>query len=426
MDKSTSDPAELNDRGLDLWLANEKDEAYRVLEWAREITPPNPLPALNLFYLNKGKEIGLGKGPSLYLDQTGDNPVKVSVICHVSPDSGEISTALQSCLDQSFHDFEVLVINDGTEAGFAAQVAKLGSEKLRHVRIPHSNISKTMNIALSLSTGQYIAFIEPDAIYQPDHLETLVKIMDQADDECMVVYSDVQYVQVSDGETAPVKVEKVAGAPAFDFSLEVYLRQDCIPQISMLIKREAFVKAGGFNEGLAAGESREPEARLRSSGKTSGQTGQLPLKKPLCPTSSWDMGIRLAMLGDFKRVAKPTAQLNINAEGTNKAQRDTFLDNTMLAYYGGGLLYSRAIESKGGSYDRFIKALGWLLDKNSKVIGLIPFRDIISSSKYYEIFYGLAERVKKDGDPETARDLVQAALRCAPMEPKLWMKRIIS
>lgn len=87
---------------------------------------------------------------------------------------------LEECLDslaaQSFTDFEVLCINDGSTDGSRAIIQSYmdADERFRVIDKPNSGYGASMNMGLANAIGEYIAILESDDFFEPNALELLV------------------------------------------------------------------------------------------------------------------------------------------------------------------------------------------------------------------------------------------------------------
>ena len=82
-----------------------------------------------------------------------------------------IGETIRSVLGQSETDFEYLVVDDGSEDDTAAVVSGFSDARLRYLRLPHTGrLSSLRNTALHQSQGAFIAWIDSDDLWEPDHL----------------------------------------------------------------------------------------------------------------------------------------------------------------------------------------------------------------------------------------------------------------
>ena len=101
----------------------------------------------------------------------GYNP-KVSVIMPVYNGEKYLRAAIDSILGQTFTDFELLVINDGSED---KTVSIVESYQDKRIRLIHNEgnlrIVATLNIGLDLARGEYVARMDCDDISMPTRFE---------------------------------------------------------------------------------------------------------------------------------------------------------------------------------------------------------------------------------------------------------------
>lgn len=97
--------------------------------------------------------------------------VSIVVATHNRPMS--LPVALKSILDQSFQDFEVVVINNGGDNTAQEIVSSLNSTKIRYLYEPRPGQYVATNTAIRETRGEYIAYLDDDDIFYPNHLETL-------------------------------------------------------------------------------------------------------------------------------------------------------------------------------------------------------------------------------------------------------------
>lgn len=85
--------------------------------------------------------------------------------------AGFIAQAVKSVLQQSFIDFELLVVDDGSQDETAAVVQSFADERIRLLQLPHRGIAAALNSGLEAATGKYIARFDADDICYPQRLQ---------------------------------------------------------------------------------------------------------------------------------------------------------------------------------------------------------------------------------------------------------------
>jgi Glycosyl transferase family 2 len=104
---------------------------------------------------------------------------KVSVLMAVHDGEPYVRGALQSVLDQTFTDFELLVVDDASADGTAAIVESFGDERVRLLRNEH-NVGQvpSLNRGLSEAKGVYVARLDADDACRPTRLARQLEILD--------------------------------------------------------------------------------------------------------------------------------------------------------------------------------------------------------------------------------------------------------
>ncbi|MBV6479462.1 MAG: hypothetical protein HGGPFJEG_02236 [Ignavibacteria bacterium] len=96
----------------------------------------------------------------------------VSILIPTLNRSSYLSQCLQSILNQTYKDFEIIVIDDGSEDDTLLRVKSLKNDKIIYKNAGRiNNISKLRNEGIKISSGEFIAFCDDDDLWEPDKLE---------------------------------------------------------------------------------------------------------------------------------------------------------------------------------------------------------------------------------------------------------------
>ena len=95
----------------------------------------------------------------------------ISVIVPVYNGEKTIRETIESVLNQSFSDFEIIVINDGSQDSTLDVLASIQDPRLKVFSYPNSNVSASRNRGFSHATGEFIAFLDADDLWHPRKLE---------------------------------------------------------------------------------------------------------------------------------------------------------------------------------------------------------------------------------------------------------------
>lgn len=116
--------------------------------------------------------------PSLKLNTKTKN-IKVTVLMPVFDSELFIKAAIDSILDQTYANFEFIIINDGSKDGSDAIIRSYSDKRIKY--IDHKNnkgIVATLNEGLALAKGEYIARMDADDISLPHRLERQVAFLE--------------------------------------------------------------------------------------------------------------------------------------------------------------------------------------------------------------------------------------------------------
>lgn len=121
--------------------------------------------------------------------------MKVSVIMPVYNAEKTVRDAVNSVLKQSYKDFELIIVNDGSKDNTEEIIHSLvqSDDRIKAFTIENSGVSCARNIALDHCTGEYVAFIDSDDIMEPDFLETMVFYMSDDSDLICCGYKVMSY-----------------------------------------------------------------------------------------------------------------------------------------------------------------------------------------------------------------------------------------
>lgn len=168
---------------------------------------------------------------------------KVSVVVSTYNRKVLLKRAIDSVLSQSFPDFELLICDDGSNDGTSLVVKDYEKldPRVKYLKLKHfGNHSRPKNRGIKASKGAYIAFLDDDNEFRPDHLQALVNTLDLNPD------IDVAYGQrwiIDDDGKFPSQV----GATS-EHNSYLLLQRNYIDTSDVLVRREALFAVGGFDE----------------------------------------------------------------------------------------------------------------------------------------------------------------------------------
>ena len=120
---------------------------------------------------------------------------KVSIVVPVYNSEKELPRCIDSILLQTYYDFELILINDGSNDGSLNVLQKYEQKDKRIIVINNENkgVSETRNIGIRKASGEYIAFVDSDDYIDKEMLEYMVKIIEKKNSDLVIwgLYIDI-------------------------------------------------------------------------------------------------------------------------------------------------------------------------------------------------------------------------------------------
>lgn len=175
------------------------------------------------------------------------NLPRVDVVIPFFNGSKTLAHAVSSAFNQSMSAELVIVVDDGSSKKERIWLdERFGLEpKVHIVSTTNGGQSRARNIGVRQSSADYVALLDQDDIFFPDHIETLVHASKGAD----LTYGDVKVLFPASNRKINSYGRKVA-RPISNAARDLLAQNLHVLPSAMLLKREEFLKAGGFNEDL--------------------------------------------------------------------------------------------------------------------------------------------------------------------------------
>lgn len=158
--------------------------------------------------------------------------ISVITICHNDPD---IEVTCESIINQSFQDFEWIVIDGGSNQETINKLSKYKNRINQFISEKDSGVFNAMNKGIKLAHGEYLNFLNTGDFYYSEHsLQSIYEHLNGED----IIFGDQKFLTRDDffikhyPETIPYG----------------WFKYECIPHQSSFIKRDLFDKYGLYNE----------------------------------------------------------------------------------------------------------------------------------------------------------------------------------
>ena len=180
------------------------------------------------------------------MTQRLDKPL-VTVIIPTYNRGWIIQQAIDSVLDQDFNDYELIVVDDGSEDN-TLEILKAYGKAITVLHQPNKGVSAARNRGIDAAAGRLIAFLDSDDLWLPKKLSTQVKFFENNAD---ALINQTQEIWIRNGRRAnPKKRHHKFSGMIFERSLELCL----VSPSAVMVARALFDSVGVFDEQLPACE----------------------------------------------------------------------------------------------------------------------------------------------------------------------------
>jgi glycosyltransferase involved in cell wall biosynthesis len=193
----------------------------------------------------------------------------ISVIIPVYNGAKTIKETIESVLNQTWQNFELLVINDGSNDATLEIIQTIKDTRIQVFSYPNSGVSASRNRGLTKAEGEFISFIDADDLWTPDKLELQLQAL-QDHPQAAVAYSWSDWIDQS-GKFLRKGGHITVNGKAYE---KLLLRDFIESGSNPLIKKQALDEVGDFDQSLTSAED-------------------------------WDMWLRLAAKNEFITVEVP-------------------------------------------------------------------------------------------------------------------------
>jgi glycosyltransferase involved in cell wall biosynthesis len=188
----------------------------------------------------------------------------ISVVMPVYNGKRYLKEALESVLGQTFTDFELICVDDGsTDNSF--NVLLEYRDRITIIQQANAGQGAARNAGVRAASGRYIAFIDQDDRWYPAKLEHQVAAL-HADPEAVLVYSNSDRMNENSCLTE-VGATLSERPSALVSPLGRLIEEGLVLPSSMLVRRDAFEQVGGFDPDLRGFEDFDLSARLKQVGR---------------------------------------------------------------------------------------------------------------------------------------------------------------
>lgn len=203
-----------------------------------------------------------------------ENRPLVTAVVPVYNHEKYVIESIQSILNQTYRDVELIVINDGSKDRSHERILTLlGDCKQRFVRLEYINrenkgLSATLNEALKISKGKYFSVLASDDVALPEKIEILVNALEKGGATFAAAFGNALFI---DDEGKRIRLDKaghLSEGPGFEKFIDFYLQNrhldlkgeqfgtyetliagNYLPAMSNIVRTATLLEVGGWTPG---------------------------------------------------------------------------------------------------------------------------------------------------------------------------------
>lgn len=288
--------------------------------------------------------------------------MKVSIILPTYNRASLLAQAIDSVLNQTFKDFELIIVDNYSADDTESVVKSYNDKRIRYFKNQNNGlVSINRNYGIQKSHGEYIAFLDDDDLWLPEKLEKQAELMDSNKD-LGLVYSGSQVID-SKGDLAKSAYFRSL-KPLTGNIFNELLASNFIPQLTVLVRREALNKVGLFD-----------------------------LKYKI--SQDYDLWLRIARYYPIDFIRQPLAKYRLHSESTSqKAMVLSFQEEIQIKEY--WLNIDRNIEREIGTRIKFRKALLYLEMLAMSTVNVFKCHNTESMREFIDLVKYLVGKVIRD------------------------------
>ena len=175
-----------------------------------------------------------------------------------------LKKAIESVLNQTFTDFELLILDNSSTDNTESVVKSFGDNRLRYIKHKPLGISQARNLAVREATCKFISFLDDDDVWLPCKLEKQLEVFEKGDKDLSLVYGGFIKIDAT-GKKVGIHKPVLRGNILREL---LWQKDDFTGSASNpMIKKSVIEDLGGYNEEVTTGEDWELYLRLAEKDK---------------------------------------------------------------------------------------------------------------------------------------------------------------
>ncbi len=187
-----------------------------------------------------------------------------------------LTKAIDSILNQTFDNFEVLVVDGARSESTRDLIRSFEDGRLRYIPQRGKGIANARNLGVLKAKGEFIAFLDDDDRWRDNKLERQLELFEELPSNYGLIYTAFNYYHLTRGKILGTKRPKARG-----YVYKALLKDNITGTSTIMVKRECFKRAGIFRENF-----------------------------PTC--EDWDMWLRMSKICYFGAIDEPLVDYSIH------------------------------------------------------------------------------------------------------------------
>lgn len=182
----------------------------------------------------------------------------ISIVIPVYNKEKCIENTLKSVFNQTFEAYEIILINDGSTDASEAEILKFSSDKINYFKTENKGVSRARNFGIEKASGTYIAFLDADDIWFPNHLENLMALVNNYPN-CGIYAANYEFYYTENKIIKP-KFKNIPTANWHGIVADYFtssLAYHLVWTSAVLIPKSIFQTIGNFDEKITLGAAGE-------------------------------------------------------------------------------------------------------------------------------------------------------------------------
>ncbi|MBO6606147.1 glycosyltransferase family 2 protein [Psychroserpens sp.] len=175
-----------------------------------------------------------------------------TVIISVYNKASHLSKTITSVIDQSFSDFEIIIINDGSTDNSKAILDGLTDERIQIIHQSNQGVSRARNNGIALAKSDYIALLDGDDIWHPEYLKRMHDTIN-ANSEQSVFTCAIAHKYNTTIVPVPYSIEAHSDVLILDY-FKASQKHSALSGSSVVFKKEILKTTGEFDPKIRSGE----------------------------------------------------------------------------------------------------------------------------------------------------------------------------